>query len=80
MRRQWMHRPARHSVKRLGEPRATPELAIDQNLPDSDSIGLCVAQEREQASIPQLEIPVSGNPLPVGGLEHHRRGTTCERY
>ena len=29
--------------------------AIDQNLPDGDGVGLCIAQDRQQASIRQLQ-------------------------
>ena len=53
--------------------------AIDQNLPDGDRIGLCIAQDRQQASIRQLQAGI-GDPLSVGGFEHHGRGTTCKQY
>ena len=76
---QWMHRPRLHSVKRLGEPRATPELPSIRTSQTATTLCLCVNQQREQASIPQLEAGI-GNPLHVAGLEHHRRGTTCERH
>ena len=53
--------------------------AIDRYLPYSDRIGVCVAQDSEQSSIPQVESDLA-NPLSVGGLEHDRWGTSCERY